>query len=138
MRTLGCLTVALLCAGTVEAHSADSALIIGRSSYKAYCAICHGEDGTGTGDVAEILRIPPADLTTLSERSGGAFPFSDVYQSIATGLYRAHGQAAMPIWGNYFKADTLQDRGMNESDIDHIVQGRILSLVYYLESIQKQ
>ena len=137
MRTLGCLTAALLCAGTVAAHAADSALIIGRSSYNAYCAICHGEDGTGGGDVAEILRIPPADLTTLSERSGGAFPFSEVYQSIATGLYRAHGQAAMPIWGNYFKGDTLQDHGVSTSDVEHIVQGRILSLVYYLQSIQK-
>lgn len=138
MRTLGCLAVTLLCAGTVAAEATDSALILGKSSYTAYCAVCHGEDGTGGGDVAELLRIPPADLTTLSQRSGGAFPFSEVYQSIATGLYRAHGQAAMPIWGNYFKDDTLKDRGVSASDADYIVQGRILSLVYYLQSIQKQ
>ncbi|MDU8913397.1 c-type cytochrome [Aestuariicoccus sp. MJ-SS9] len=129
------MAIFLTGAGAVQAD--ESALILGKSSYGANCAICHGDDGTGSGDVVELLRVPPADLTTLSERSGGAFPFSEVYQSIANGVYKAHGQAEMPIWGSYFKADALQDRGMSAADADHIAQGRILSLVYYLQSIQK-
>ncbi len=43
----------------------------------------------------------------------------------------------MPIWGDHFLKDTLEDRGVSEADAEHIVQGRILSLVYYLESIQE-
>ena len=134
-----------LCAGLMAgilstvacvASAADSALILGKSSYNANCAICHGEDGTGTGDVADLLRVAPPDLTTLSERSNGAFPFSEVYSSISDGKFRAHG-GVMPIWGDDFMTDTLTDRGMNADDAAHIVQGRILSLVYYLESIQK-
>ena len=129
---------AILLFASNAAFSADSALILGKSSYAANCAVCHGEDGTGNGAVAELFRVPPADLTKLSERSGGAFPFSEVYQSIANGLgEKAHGGSEMPIWGGYFVADTLQDRGMSTADAEHIVQGRILSLVYYLESIQE-
>ena len=131
------LTLALFITSTGAVQAADSALVLGKSSYGANCAVCHGDAGTGGGDVAELLRVPPADLTTLSERSGGAFPFSEVYQSIANGLYRAHGNAEMPIWGSYFKADAIQDRGTSAADADQIVQGRILSLVYYLQSIQK-
>lgn len=136
MRLLQSLTLAILVTGAGAAQAADSALVLGKSAYAANCAICHGQDGTGGGDVAEMLRVPPADLTTLSERSGGSFPFSEVYQTIANGKYRAHGNT-MPIWGSYFKADVLQDIGRSAADADHIVQGRILSLVYYLQSVQK-
>ncbi|SDJ36453.1 c-type cytochrome [Lutimaribacter saemankumensis] len=130
------LVVALACGSA--AHAADSALILGKASYNANCAICHGEDGTGNGTTAELFKVPPSDLTTLSERNGGAFPFSEVYKSIASGLgVKAHGDSEMPIWGGYFVADTLADRNMSEADAEQIVQGRILSLVYFLESIQK-
>ncbi len=138
MKLFSFFATAVFLTAASMAQSADSALVLGKSSYGANCAVCHGEDGTGSGAVAELFRAPPSDLTTLAERSGGAFPFSEVYQSIASGLgEKAHGDSEMPIWGGYFVADTLADRGMSASDADHIVQGRILSLVYYLESIQK-
>ena len=132
------LATAIIVTAAGAAQAAESALVLGKSSYGANCAVCHGEDGSGSGAVAELFRTPPSDLTTLSERSGGAFPFSEVYQTIASGLgQKAHGESEMPIWGGYFVADTLADRGVSAADADHIVQGRILSLVYYLESIQK-
>lgn len=132
------LSIAAVLACANSAQAADSALILGKSSYSANCAICHGDNGTGDGPVAELFQVAPADLTGLSERNGGAFPFSEVYQTIASGVgEKAHGASAMPIWGSYFIADTLTDRGMNKADAEHIVQGRILSLAYYLESIQK-
>lgn len=123
-------------ANTVQAQ--DSVLILGKSSYGARCAVCHGEDGKGGGEVAGLFQVPPSDLTKLTERNGGAFPFSEVYQILASGLgERAHGNSQMPIWGEYFLADSLQDRGMSGDDIDHILQGRILSLTYFLEFIQE-
>ena len=133
-----CVLAGMLSASACVANAADSALILGKSSYNANCAICHGEDGKGTGSVAELFRVPPSDLTTLAERAGGAFPFSEAYQAIASGLgEKAHGESEMPIWGGFFVADALEDRGVSAQDAQHIVQGRILSLVYYLESIQE-
>lgn len=138
MKHIGHLTIALLLSSGAAALAEDSYLVLGKSSYAANCAVCHGESGAGDGEVAGLFKVPPADLSTLSERSGGAFPFSEVYQTIASGMGdRAHGGSKMPIWGDYFVADTLEDRGISKDDAEHIAQGRILSLVYYLESIQK-
>ena len=51
----------------------------GSESYGFYCAPCHGRSGKGDGPVASALRTHPADLTTLAERNGGAFPRERVY-----------------------------------------------------------
>ena len=48
-----------------------------------------------------------------------------------------HGRSEMPIWGDYFIADALEDRGVKMSDAVEIAAGRVLSLTYYLESIQR-
>ena len=48
-----------------------------------------------------------------------------------------HGDSKMPIWGDYFIADALEDRGIKMSDAVEIATGRVLSLTYYLESIQR-
>lgn len=125
----------LLAANVVQAQ--DSAIVLGKSTFGARCASCHGETGKGDGEIAGMFQVPPSDLTKLSERSGGAFPFSKVYQILATGLgEKAHSNSQMPIWGDFFKADAVLDRGLIGNDPDYIVQGRILSLTYYLQSIQ--
>lgn len=120
------------------AHAQNSAIILGESTFGARCAICHGPNADGGGDISELFQVQPADLTKLSEGAGGSFPFSTVYQVIAKGMdARGHGDSEMPIWGDYFVADALEDRGVSKSDALHIAQGRILSLAYYLESIQE-
>jgi mono/diheme cytochrome c family protein len=129
-----------LCAPGVQAQGkADQALILGKASFAANCATCHGDDATGNGPYAQYLNVQPSNLTLLSDKAGGAFPFSEVYQLIdGRKMVRTHGEFTdMPIWGTYFTTDSLADRGMDPDDIEHVIQGRILSLVYYLESIQK-
>ena len=129
-------TIVVMAAGAAQAQ--DSALVLGKSTFGARCALCHGADGKGGGEVAELFRVPPADLTTLAERNGGAFPFARVYSIIVDGMDAAgHGDSEMPIWGDYFIADALEDRGVKLSDAIEITQGRVLSLTYYLESIQE-
>lgn len=49
------------------------ASVNGKDLYKAYCVYCHGDDGTGHGPEAAVLRVPPADLTTIAARNGGKF-----------------------------------------------------------------
>jgi hypothetical protein len=46
---------------------------------------------------------------------------------------RAHG-STMPIWGERFEASATSQRG---ETADMVARGRILSLIYYLQSIQE-
>jgi mono/diheme cytochrome c family protein len=107
----------------------------GQEAYMVACAICHGAAGKGDGAYAPLLKSPPTDLTTLAARNGGTFPFLDVLMIVdgRSGV-RAHGDSAMPIWGSVF-ADSAADAGPYGAEI--IARGRILSIVYYLESIQE-
>ena len=91
----------VLSAGAVQAQ--DSAIVLGKSSFGARCALCHGADAKGGGDIADLFQVPPSDLTTMTERNGGAFPFSIAYKTVVDGMgERAHGTSDMPIWGDYF------------------------------------
>lgn len=129
-------TMIFMAAGAVQAQ--DSAVVLGKSTFGARCALCHGADGKGGGEIAELFRVPPADLTKLAERNDGNFPFDRVYGIIVNGMDAAgHGDSEMPIWGDYFIADALEDRGVRMSDAVEIAAGRALSLTYYLETIQE-
>ncbi len=76
----------------------------GPELYKAYCATCHGKDGKGGGPMAASLRIMPADLTGISARNGGTFPFLVVQKIISGEQQRpaTHGTREMPVWGPIF------------------------------------
>lgn len=116
----------------------ESTVILGRSAFAAHCALCHGPGGKGDGEIAELFQVPPSDLTKLAERSGGTFPFPMVYNTILNGMEkRGHGDSTMPIWGDFFIADALMDRGVSQTDAMYIAAGRALSVVYYLESVQE-
>ncbi len=120
------------------AQAEDSAITLGKSTYVRLCAVCHGDDAKGGGTVAELFQVKPKDLTKLSKRADGKFPFSDVYEVIVLGMEApGHGPSTMPIWGDDFMADALEDRGVSKSDAILMAAGRALSLAYYLETIQE-
>jgi hypothetical protein len=106
----------------------------GETSYQQYCATCHGMSGTGNGPMGEILTVPVPDLTQLSAANDGKFPMLDVIHIIdgRTGL-RGHG-GPMPVYGAVFddEADPAGPYG-----VPVVTRGRILSLAYYLESMQE-
>ena len=103
----------------------------GKEMYVAYCASCHGTDGTGNGPAAPALKTPPADLTQLAAKNGGAFPDAHISQIIkGDSRTAAHGNKDMPVWGPVF----LQMGGHDTAQ----VQLRIRNLTRYLESIQKK
>ncbi|MFD1193479.1 c-type cytochrome [Seohaeicola saemankumensis] len=132
------LAIAAIGISAGAAQADESALVLGRSAYGALCTVCHGDDAKGTGSVAELFAVKPPDLTTLTKRAGGEFPFSDVYQVIMLGMDApGHGTSEMPIWGDYFMTDALEDRGVNKTDAMYIAAGRALSVTYYLESLQQ-
>ena len=48
--------------------------LVGKDSFEAYCASCHGTDGRGNGPVAASLRNIPTDLTVLASRNADSYP----------------------------------------------------------------
>jgi mono/diheme cytochrome c family protein len=105
----------------------------GKPEYQHHCATCHGVGGKGDGPSASLLKVKPADLTQLSKTYNGQFPFWRVYQVIdGRQVVSGHGTSEMPIWGDQFQM------GAAGSGAEALVRGRILQLVYYLQSIQEK
>jgi mono/diheme cytochrome c family protein len=104
----------------------------GKVSYRHYCAVCHGLDGKGKGNMAKLLTVKPADLTQLSAQHDGFFPFWDVYRAIdGRKDIWGHGPRDMPIWGTVLKEEAGSDPAA-----DLQAYARILEIVYYIESLQ--
>jgi mono/diheme cytochrome c family protein len=135
MVTLTSLMGTLLLGGTPGVGTAQQAEVAkaGRPAYEQYCAVCHGREGKGDGGAASVLTVKPADLTQLSKNNNGTFPFWRVYRVIdgREEEIRGHGTRDMPIWGQEFRLQAGSS-AMAQSQ----VRGRILELIYYLESIQ--
>ena len=92
--------------GGPAAQSVD----VGKYEYDGHCAICHGSSGTGQDREPywSLLSKTIPDLTTLSKRNGGVFPFALVYEVIdGRQAEKAHGPRDMPIWGREFSAETF-------------------------------
>ena len=107
---------------------------VGQATYEQYCATCHGMDATGGGPLTEIMTTSVPDLTMLSGMNEGKFPMLDVIHVIdgRTGL-RAHG-GPMPVYGAIF--DDESPSGSEYGDV-LFTRGKILSIAYYLESLQQ-
>jgi mono/diheme cytochrome c family protein len=104
----------------------------GRKVYEQNCAVCHGREGKSDGGAATLLTVKPADLTQISKKNDGEFPFWQVYGTIdGREEVKGHGTRDMPIWGAEFRLQAGSS-AIAESQ----VRGRILELVYYLQSIQ--
>jgi len=104
----------------------------GRPAYEQHCAVCHGLEGKGDGGAATLLTLKPPDLTQLSKNNNGVFPFWRVYGIIdGRQEVKGHGTREMPLWGAEFRAEAGTNLVAQSQ-----VRGRILELVYYLESIQ--
>lgn len=134
-----CIGMIWLRAGNVQAQ--ESHIIEnGQRIYSAYCEFCHGEHGKGNGPMVEHLQVQPADLTQIQKKNTGQFPFWQVYQMIdgqhdEEETIKGHGRGAMSIWGQVFER---QKDATDPLVQEEIIIGRLVSLVYYLESIQEK
>jgi len=101
--------------------------------YVAYCAVCHGVDGSGAGPATPALKALPTDLTLLSRKNGGVFPWAHVKSVLKFGVETpAHGSPDMPVWGDLML--TLNKTGPS-SNVE--VQQRIVNLTSYLKQMQR-
>lgn len=113
----------------------------GAADFQFHCAMCHGPGGKGDGMVGELFAHPPKDLTQLSKENGGKFPFMQVYETLdGTHKFPAHGigDTRMPVWGSFLSQQGLEVMGLTPRDAKAYAQGRMLGLVYYIQSIQQQ
>lgn len=130
---------ALLFSGGAYALDEATRQAIGQTEYQASCAACHGPTALGDGPVAAVLTKQPANLTLISKKNKGIFPVDVIYDAIdGKGALGPHGSRQMPVWGNRYQLESLQQLAGIPHDLSRqaIVHGRILSLVYYLQSIQ--
>jgi mono/diheme cytochrome c family protein len=103
----------------------------GKVMFKQYCAACHGLDAKGHGPARAALKVPAADLTTLSKRHGGEFPCDLVSNILRFGPgVAAHGSSDMSTWGAIFQY-------MNNYN-EAVVQKRIKNLCDYVASLQEK
>lgn len=108
----------------------------GRPLYLKYCGACHGPQGKGDGIVATFMRPKPPDLTLIAAGHGGEFPLQQVVKAIdGRDIPHAHGEPAMPVWGQILSQE-LGDGKERRIPIERRVQGRVLSIAEYLETIQ--
>lgn len=121
--------------GTALAQQ-EEVVAAGQREFRHACAVCHGLGGRGESVMTtlNLLTVRPMDLTQLSKKYQGQFPFWQVYRIIdGRAEVKGHGTRDMPIWGEVFR----QPAGGQSVDETRAI-GRILCLVYYLQSIQEK
>lgn len=110
--------------------------VVGGEEFMAQCAACHGTSARGDGPVTEYLGINPGDLTKLTTKSNGEFPFVKIFH-IVDGRQEvgAHGTRTMPVWGKRYLMEAGDSYG--SFGAEQVIRGRILDIVYYLQQIQE-
>ena len=114
-----------------KATSSERNTVAGAKIFQYHCAACHGADGQGHGPASVSLKHPVPDLTRISQRSGGKFPYQRV-RAIIEGKepgMPAHGDREMPVWGPIFH-EVEADQDWGEVRLDAITK--------HMESIQQK
>ena len=112
-------TVARVAAGEPES---------GDVLYRRYCAACHGVGGAGDGPAADALRPRPTDLTRLERDDRELMAFIDGRRPV-----RAHGSAAMPVWGEVFEQSSI-----GEPHARRTALLRVQILARHVETLRKR
>lgn len=105
-------------------------------SFAENCAACHGADARGNGPAAAGLGVEIPDLTLISARNGGSFPFTSVMSTIDGYARGAHAARVMPEFG------ATEDMGdmvvLEVGDGNGIpVPRNLMAMAQYLESLQR-
>jgi mono/diheme cytochrome c family protein len=120
----------------VASAVAGERMSYGEAEYLNSCAVCHGVEGKGDGPLSDLLVKRPADLTSISTRNGGRFPYARVI-AVIDGRYDVpgHGNRDMPVWGRQFLEDDQRLYGPAGGEI--VTTERINELAGYVQSLQR-
>ena len=112
----------------------------GKYEYEAHCAVCHGLSGKGDGPFSQQIKATAVvpNLTELSKKNNGVFPFMRVYDVIdGTQSVTGHGTREMPIWGPRYNREARESFYDDfRSDPEAFVRARILALDEYVYRLQ--
>ncbi len=141
-RIAAALLGAAVIGGTGIGYAAEK-FDFGKRLYDGHCAVCHGKQGKGDGPYAGLGDTRIADLTMLSKRNNGVFPFARVFETIdGTQVVKAHGTRDMPIWGSHFLSaeHAAMEPYAGYFDVPYdreaAVRTRILALTEYVQRLQ--
>ena len=115
---------------------------MGKYEYMNSCSLCHGTDGKNGSAINDLLKKVPPDLTTLSKRNNGIFPFDRVYAVIdGREPLLGHGERDMPAWGDRYMSSTESTKAAEyymetPFDMGMYARSRILALIDFLNRIQ--
>ncbi len=110
-------------------HKASDPLERGAELYLSYCKICHGAQGQA-GPMADLLKIPPPDLTQIAARRDGNYPEELVFDIIkGNENLKGHG-GLMPVWGETF-------RESENLETEEEVNAEVRKIVAYLKTLQE-
>lgn len=122
------LTLILACSSAAGRQPDVEAAKRGGLIFDRYCTSCHGESAVGDGELAANLGEPVPDLTKLSSKYGGEFPWDAVVNSVAKGT-PGHDTPDMPAWTEVFGKTEGTEASSPEEAVEFVAQ--------YLWSIQK-
>ncbi|MBY6200467.1 cytochrome c [Maritalea mobilis] len=131
MTRLSLILAALLAATPVAAQDAAR----GARLYAENCAVCHGAGLRGDGPMAEVLLVPPPDLTRIAYRYEGNFPRAGIAWRIdGRDPILSHG-GDMPLFGFVFSdmSEVLRTEGGQTV----LTSSEVVDLVAFLESRQE-
>ncbi|MDF1669847.1 MAG: cytochrome c [Roseovarius sp.] len=121
-------------AGGAMAEDGDA--MNGKVVFERHCAACHGLEATGHGPMVTVLTLPPADLTKLSAKDGGAFPLVRVVKRIdGRDPLVSHG-SPMPVYGDFFEGQDVMSKSQSGQPI--ATSQPVADLVAYLQSLQME
>jgi mono/diheme cytochrome c family protein len=108
----------------------------GKADFMKHCAPCHGENAMGHGPQVNVIPgIKPADLTKISAKNGGMFPFQKVEDTIdGRKKIPSHERFDMPFWGVNFQEEGKEFTPASEAK----AKARTDAIVDYIETIQSQ
>ncbi len=121
-----------------QSNPTNQSVDVGKYEYDGYCAACHGPTGKGDGVYAERLEkgTMVANLTELSKKNNGVFPFARVYEIIdGRQQLQGHGRD-MPIWGREFSAMNSALSPYPYYDNEAFAREKVLALTEYIYRLQ--
>ena len=135
--TVGAISVGAVTVAHAQEKGAKQSVDVGKYEYDSHCAVCHGSSGTGQDREPywSLLSKTIPNLTTVSKRNDGVFPFARVYETIdGRQEVQAHGARDMPIWGREFSGETFNLNSYY--DPEGFARAKILALTEYVYRLQ--
>lgn len=99
------------------------------------CAVCHGAGLRGDGPMAELLVVPPPDLTRIAARYDGVFPRAGIAWKIdGRDPILGHG-GDMPIYG--FRFSAMSEVLTSPGGQTVLTSPEVVALVDFLAAMQE-